>query len=77
MRRTREKGERGGEISSRNWRNKVKVRSLAFCQKAWSDSNFVWRKPTREALPLIYFSTRNRGKSFESSMLVLMISPEM
>jgi hypothetical protein len=33
MRRTREREKGGGEISSRNWRNKVKVRSLAFARK--------------------------------------------
>jgi hypothetical protein len=73
MRRTREREKGGGEISSRNWRNKVKVRSLAFARKLGLililSGASQHEKPCR--------SSRNRGKSFESSMLVLMISRKM
>jgi hypothetical protein len=56
--------------------NKVKVWKFGFCQKAWPDSIFAWCKSTREGPAAHLLSAWNRGKSFETSMLVLMISRE-
>lgn len=58
-------------------RNKVKVGSLAFGKKAWSDSNFVWRKLTREALLLMHFQLGTEGKLRDNRRSYFMISREM